>query len=194
MENTNGNGYIRVGKSCMIDILTIRQESGLSKVKRSGAATSDTYSANYSRKWYQENKEEHKRKRRLQYQLNRNLEKERAKSYKKTRAHQYAQYVKKFLEIHPIPKYQLAARNIKRLADKNHRTPKWLTREHKNEINYWYKLARDLAWLNQDCSIFHVDHIVPLRGKYVSGLHVPWNLQLLHFSENLKKGNKFIEN
>ena len=56
---------------------------------------------------------------------------------------------------------------------------------YNDEINNIYQLAR----INGQT----VDHIIPLNGKLVSGLHVPWNMQLLTRKENSSKGNKLIE-
>jgi hypothetical protein len=70
-------------------------------------------------------------------------------------------------------------------------TPQWLSQVQLEDIKEFYNLAQDLAWLNQDGKAFHVDHIVPLRGKIVCGLHVPWNLQLLPGDLNFKKSNGF---
>ena len=69
------------------------------------------------------------------------------------------------------------------------RTPKWLTEDDKWII----KEAYELSLLRKKMFGFdwHVDHIIPLRGKYVTGLHVPTNLQVIPGRENESKSNKF---
>ena len=70
-------------------------------------------------------------------------------------------------------------------------TPKWLTAEHKMEIRLKYRLAIELS---RRTGVRHaVDHIIPLQGEEVCGLHVPWNLEVVTQEENLKKSNKLVD-
>jgi hypothetical protein len=67
-------------------------------------------------------------------------------------------------------------------------TPKWLNQIDKIEIRLKYRLAIELS---RTTGIRHaVDHIIPLYGETVCGLHVPWNLRVITQEENLKKYNK----
>lgn len=76
-------------------------------------------------------------------------------------------------------KESVNAKHAKRRADKLQRTPKWCNLVETKEV---YKNCPEG---------FHVDHIHPLIGKLVSGLHVETNLQYLSGPENNSKSNKF---
>jgi len=76
-------------------------------------------------------------------------------------------------------------------ASKLNATPKWLTDVDFERIKNCYKLAELQTQLTGNK--WHVDHIYPLQGKEVCGLHVPNNLRAIPWLENVKKGNKLIE-
>ena len=65
--------------------------------------------------------------------------------------------------------------------------PKWYDPKLVNKIyNECHKLNKIAGFIK-----YHVDHIVPLQGKNVSGLHVQDNLQIILASVNLSKSNKY---
>lgn len=72
-----------------------------------------------------------------------------------------------------------ASRQARYKSNKLQRTPKWS--EH-TEISEFYRLCP---------AGYHVDHIIPLNGEKVSGLHVLGNLQYLTAEENCKKHNTY---
>ena len=69
------------------------------------------------------------------------------------------------------------------------RTPAWLTDIDHERIQNEYKLSAILKRLTGQ--EWHVDHVIPLVGKNVSGLHVPGNLRVMLGKDNLSKAHRF---
>jgi uncharacterized protein YdaU (DUF1376 family) len=86
---------------------------------------------------------------------------------------------------------QRSAMKAARRARKRQAVPSWLTAEDRRELTVIYAEAQKLT---VETAIKHeVDHIVPLAGQSVCGLHVPWNLQVLRKHENRAKGNAVLQ-
>ena len=73
----------------------------------------------------------------------------------------------------------------KRRAKERNATPAWLSNEQIAEIKTIYAESERLS--NETGVRHEVDHIVPLSGKTVSGLHVPWNLRAIPAVENNRR-------
>ncbi len=111
-------------------------------------------------------------------------EKRRLTAYRQAHPEKSIENAKKFAL--KCPGYR-NAQSKKHVVAKKQRTPKWLTADDFWLINEAYDLAAirtkmlGFSW--------HVDHIVPLNGKLVSGLHVPHNLQVIPGRLNRLKSN-----
>lgn len=96
----------------------------------------------------------------------------------KTRSYMRAHYQRN--------KTEYMEKTAKRRAAKLSATLPWLTSIHQAQIKEMYDVA--LACAVQTGVKHHVDHIHPLQGDGFTGLHVPWNLQVIPVMENLSKG------
>jgi len=84
----------------------------------------------------------------------------------------------------PEVKARNAAYQSKYRATLKQRTPSWANKEAINFVFYAARCINDVYKGNVT-----VDHIIPLQGKNVCGLHVENNLQLMSRSKNSSKGN-----
>ena len=73
---------------------------------------------------------------------------------------------------------------VRRRSHERKQTPPWADR---NAIADMYRMARKLT--RETGEQYVVDHIVPLRGKIVSGLHWHGNMRVIHWRENASKGD-----
>jgi len=93
-------------------------------------------------------------------------------------------YHKEYYEAH---KHEFIGRVNKRRSKAKYATPSWAD---KTKMRLVYKLASNLNRLH-GAEKYHVDHIIPLQGKRVSGLHVHNNLQIISAVANKSKFNKW---
>lgn len=99
------------------------------------------------------------------------------------RSQQARDYVAKYPE-------KVAAHSARMQAQRRRRQPKWQLGEwDRFLIEELYSLARLRTQITG--TKWHVDHIIPLQSKIVSGLHVPPNLRVIPAKANLTKGNAF---
>lgn len=89
-------------------------------------------------------------------------------------------------------KEKVLARCRFRQAAKMARTPQWLTLQQVREMAGFYRASKNAS--ERSGVAHHVDHIIPIHWKKVSGLHVPWNLRVIPASENMSKGNRIVQN
>ena len=77
-------------------------------------------------------------------------------------------------------------RSRQRRIRSKHAFVNWANKDSINAIYAMSKFLTSVVGVQ-----YHVDHIIPLQGKLVSGLHVENNLSIVRADYNLSKGNKY---
>jgi hypothetical protein len=158
------------------------------KESRDGFATECKTCNNKRRRAHIEaNSESHKNRMSQYYQDHKEVFLERASQRREEKWKEISEYKKCWAKLNRAKKN---ADSSRRRARQKQRTPRWLSEDHLKEIENFFWLAKDISKVTGED--YHVDHIVPMKGKNVCGLHVPWNLQVLPSDVNIAKGNKHV--
>lgn len=165
-----------------------RREEVLAYMKVQGAAyraANPEKRAENSRRWKQNNHERVLLLERARRQRNPEV------TRKNSRAHYYRHRERELVRQkiwRMANKGAVNAFTAKRKADLLQRTPVWLSADDLWLLKEAYLLAQQRTALTG--FVWHVDHVIPLRGKKVSGLHVPTNIRVIPGVDNLRKGNR----
>jgi len=146
------------------------------------------YSREYDKGYYLNNKDKKKKFADRWYANNADRKAETQKKWREDNHERVTLTTSEWRKDNP---YRVRSYSAKYRAAKLQASPPWLTSEQELEMQRMYESCKYVE--DPSGEVWEVDHIVPLQGENVCGLHVPWNLQLLPRSLNRSKANKFEE-
>jgi 5-methylcytosine-specific restriction endonuclease McrA len=120
---------------------------------------------------------------RASYEANKEQRKERMRQLYHENKERYSEAARKHYEEN---KEMYRQKAMKYYASKTERTPQWADKEAIDFVYYCAEVLKKTYGV-----VWEIDHIIPLNGDNVCGLHVANNLQLLTPAQNRKKSNKY---
>lgn len=181
------DGYQNTCRVCRKEYYLINKQRISAKGKEYRELNKDSL-VEYDKERYKANRDTRLVKVKEYYEVNKDKISLRVKEYRDANKENLEEYHREYYKYN---KDKFAKYGAKRRAMKLKATPIWLTEEQHKQIEEFYKKAQDMKLLTGE--EHHVDHIIPLQGKTVCGLHVPWNLQVITAKENRSKRNTLLE-
>lgn len=175
------DGLYRLCKACNAAKLKARNDSKEYKAKRAGYLSVNRETVNrQSMESYYRHHELSKARMLARRNANKEERIKAAKEWRKVNPERVKTNRDRWFDERPG---YMNERGMRRYASKKSATPPWADIEKIREV---YALAKEMRQSGLDVN---VDHIVPLRGKGVSGLHVHWNLRIILAKHNRAKSN-----